>query len=138
MRDYSKITVPLKELLKKNKTWEWFVVCQRVFNHIKRGMTEELVLALSDHPMTLKVQSDASDYAIGGVLMLNVHPVAFEIRKLNEVEGRYRIQEKEMITVVHYLRTWTHYLLGSQLVVKTYNVATSYFQTQKRFSMKQA
>ena len=43
-----------------------------------------------------------------------------------------------MTAVVHCLRTWRHYLLGSRFVVKTDNVATSYFQTQKKLSPKQA
>ena len=36
------------------------------------------------------------------------------------------------------MRTWRHYLLGSHFIVKTDNVATSYFQTQKKISPKQA
>ncbi|XLU64181.1 hypothetical protein S245_023390, partial [Arachis hypogaea] len=63
---------------------------------------------------------------------------AFESRKLNDTERRYTIQEKEMTAVVHCLRTWRHYLLGSHFIVKTDNVATSYFQTQKKLSPKQA
>lgn len=39
---------------------------------------------------------------------------------------------------MHCLRTRRHYLLGSRFVVKTDNVATSYFQTQKKLSPKQA
>ncbi|KAE8699155.1 hypothetical protein F3Y22_tig00110584pilonHSYRG00049 [Hibiscus syriacus] len=64
------------------------------------------------------VHSDASDFAIGGVLMQEGHPVAFESRKLNDTERR-------------------HYLLGAHFTIKTDNVATSYFQTQKK-SPKQA
>ncbi|OMO92033.1 hypothetical protein CCACVL1_06931 [Corchorus capsularis] len=45
---------------------------------------------------------------------------------------------KEMTAVVHCLRTWRHYLLGSKFVVKMDNVATSYFQTQKKLTPKQA
>ncbi|BBN70244.1 hypothetical protein Prudu_1449S001100 [Prunus dulcis] len=56
-------------------------------------------------------------------------PIGFRSRKLNDTERRYTAQEKEMTAVVHYLRTWRHYLLGSQLVVKTENVATSYFES---------
>ncbi|KAG8382501.1 hypothetical protein BUALT_Bualt05G0083800 [Buddleja alternifolia] len=74
----------------------------------------------------------------GGVLMQEGHPIAFESWKLNETERRYTVQEKEMTTIVHYLRIWRHYLLGSRFVVKTDNVATSYFQTQKKLSPKQA
>ena len=60
------------------------------------------------------------------------HPIAFESRKLNDTERRYTVQEKEMTAIVHCLRTWRHYLLGSHFIVKIDNVATSYFQTQKK------
>ena len=43
-----------------------------------------------------------------------------------------------MTTVIHGLHTWRHYLLGSKFVIKTNNVATSYFQTQKKLTPKQA
>ena len=66
------------------------------------------------------------------------HPIAFESRKLNDIERRYTVQEKEMTAIIHCLRTWRHYLLRSHFVVKTDNVATSYFQTQKKLSPKQA
>ncbi|KAL1197122.1 hypothetical protein V5N11_002001 [Cardamine amara subsp. amara] len=66
------------------------------------------------------------------------HPIAFESRKLNDTERRYTVQEKEMTAVVHCLQVWRHYLLSSPFSVKTDNVATSYFQTQKKLSPKQA
>ena len=65
------------------------------------------------------------------------HPIAFESRKLNDTERRYTVQEKEMTAIVHCLRVWRHYLLGSHFVILTDNVATSYFQTQKKLSPKQ-
>lgn len=43
-----------------------------------------------------------------------------------------------MTAIIHCLRTWRHYLLGSKFVVKIDNVATSYFQTQRKLSPKQA
>ena len=58
--------------------------------------------------------------------------MAFESWKLNDTERRYTVQEKEMIAIVYCLRLWRHYLLGSHFVILTYNVATSYFQTQKK------
>lgn len=51
--------------------------------------------------------------------MKDRHQIAFESCKLNETERRYTVQEKEMKR---------HFLLGSKFVVKTDNVATSYFQ----------
>ena len=66
------------------------------------------------------------------------HPIAFESRKLNEVERRYTVQEKETTTIVHCLHTWRHYLLGSKFMVKTDNDASSYFQSQKKITPNQA
>ncbi|RVW44493.1 Retrovirus-related Pol polyprotein from transposon 17.6 [Vitis vinifera] len=138
IKGYSARAAPVTDLLKKNKTWEWDERCQQAFEDLKKAVTEEPVLALPDHTKVFEVHIDASDFAIGGVLMQERHPIAFESRKLNDTEKRYTVQEKEMTAIVHFLRTWRHYLLGSHFIVKTDNVATSYFQTQKKLSPKQA
>ncbi|XP_017621263.1 uncharacterized protein LOC108465452 [Gossypium arboreum] len=115
---YSRITAPLTGMLKKGKVWDWNPQCERAFNQLKQVMTSEPVLALPNYLKPYKVRTDASDYAIRGVLMQEGHPIAFESRKLNETERRYTIQEKEITTVVHCLRTWRYYLLGSRFVPK--------------------
>ncbi|PKI61780.1 hypothetical protein CRG98_017830 [Punica granatum] len=135
IKGYSSITVPLTDLLKKARAWEWTDECQAAFDRLKRVVTDEPVLALPCYEKSFEVDTDASDFAIGGVLMQDGHPIAFESRKLSD---RYTVQEKEMTAVVHCLRTWRHHLLGSKFVVRTNNIATSYFQTQKKLSPKQA
>lgn len=138
IRGYSTICAPLTDLLKKNKPWVWSMPCQKAFDALKEAVTSEPVLALPDHDKAFEVHTDASDFSIGGVLMQEGHPIAFESRKLNETERRYPVHEKEMTAVVHCLRAWRHYLLGSTFVVRTDNVAASYFQTQKKLTPKQA
>ncbi|GJR65635.1 putative nucleotidyltransferase, ribonuclease H [Tanacetum coccineum] len=135
---YSAIASPLTDLLKKNKAWIWDKECQAAFESLKRAVIEELVLRLPDVTMPFELHMDASNFSIGGVLMQDGHPIAFESRKLNETERKYTVQEKEMTEIVHCLRIWRHYLLGSRFVIKTDNIATSYFQTQKKLSPKQA
>jgi hypothetical protein len=105
---------------------------------MKTAMASEPVLKLPEFEKPFEVYTDASERAIGGVLMQCGHPVAYESRKLNETEQRYSVYEKEMTAVVHCLRVWRHYLLGGRFVVKTDNVATSDFQTHKKLSPKQA
>ena len=43
-----------------------------------------------------------------------------------------------MIVIIHCLHTLRHYLLRSYFVVKIDNIATSYFEIQKKLSLKQA
>ncbi|PKI62932.1 hypothetical protein CRG98_016691, partial [Punica granatum] len=120
------------------RTWEWTDECQVAFDRLKRVVTDESVLALPCYKKSFEVETDASDFAIGGVLMQDGHPIAFESWKLSDVERRYTVQEKEMTAVVHCLRTWRHYLLGSKFVVRTDNIATSYFQTATKRMKKWA
>ena len=96
------------------------------------------MLALPDHTKVFEVHTNASDFAIGGVLMQDRHLIAFESCKLNNIEKRYTVQEKEITAIIYFLRTWRYYLLGSHFIVKIDNVSTSYFQTQKKLSPKQA
>ncbi|KAE8719061.1 cytochrome P450 78A7-like [Hibiscus syriacus] len=114
--------------------WDWSPKCQSAFDELKLAMISEPVLVLPDHTKSFEVFTDASDIAIGGVLMQEGHPVAYESRKLNETERRYTVHEKEMTAVVHCLRTWRYYLLRSKFIVFTDNVANSYFLTQKKLS----
>jgi len=99
---------------------------------------EELILALANLNKPFELHIDASDFTIRGVLMQEDHTVAFESQKFNDTKKWYIVQEKEMIAVVHCLCTWRHYLLGSKFMIKTNNMATSYFQTQKKHTPKQA
>ncbi|GJQ98122.1 putative nucleotidyltransferase, ribonuclease H [Tanacetum coccineum] len=135
---YSAIATPLTDLLKKNKAWIWDEECQAAFESLMKVVMEELVLRLPDVTMPFELHTDASEFSIRGVLMQYGHPIAFESRKLNKTKRKYMVLEKEMTMVVHCLRIWRHYLLGSRFMIKTDNIATSYFQTQKKLSPKQA
>ena len=97
-------------------------------------MMKRSVLALPDISKPFEVQTDAFDFALGGVLLQEGHPIAYESRKLSEAERQYTAQEKELLAAIHYLRVWRHYLLGSKFVVKTNNVAVSHFLTQPKLT----
>ena len=90
-------------------------------------MATEPVLKLPSFTKPFEVVTDASNMAIGGVLMQDDHPVAYESRKLNPTEHRYSAHEKEMLAVIHYLRVWRVYFLSNPFVVKTDNYANTFF-----------
>ncbi|KAL5775969.1 hypothetical protein ACOSP7_013526 [Xanthoceras sorbifolium] len=135
---YSKRVSVLTDLLRKDCKWVWSDACQTAFEKLKLAVSSEPVLSLPDFEKPFEVHTDASDRALGGVLVQEGHPVAFESRKLKDVEQRYSAHEKEMAAVIHCLDTWRHYLLGTKFTVVTDNVANTYFKTQKKLTPKQA
>lgn len=80
---YSTKAAPLIELLNKNKLWDWSEKCQKAFKGLKVAVREEPILTLPDLFKTLEVHMDASDFSIGGVLIKDRHPIAFERRNIN-------------------------------------------------------
>ena len=119
----------LTNLLKKDTKWVWSERCDEAFQNLKNAIASEPILKLPDFELPFEVHIDASNKAIGGVLVQKGHPMAFESRKLNDAEQRYSTHEKKMVVVVHYLQVWRVYLLGTRFVVRIDNVANTFFKT---------
>lgn len=66
---------------------------------------------------------------MSGVLQQGGHPIAFESYKLKEAETRYSAHGKEMLVVVHCLRLWRIYLLGTRFIFILDNVVNTFFKT---------
>lgn len=60
-------------------------------------MLKELMLKFTDYEKPFEVHIDASNLAIGGVLMYESHSMVYESHQLNETKRQYLIHKKEMI-----------------------------------------
>ena len=67
--NFSKIARPLNDLLKKGVKWHWGKEQQEAFEKIRDLMTTEPVFRQPDQSKPFKVEVNASNYAIGAVLM---------------------------------------------------------------------
>lgn len=67
---------PLTDLLKKDRPWVWSTECQEAFDEFQTKMASEPVLKLPNFDLPFDVVTDASDKAIGGVLVQEGHPIA--------------------------------------------------------------
>jgi len=70
-------------------------------------MTEP-VLVMPDLDKEMRVETDASEFAMGGVLSMKCEdkkwrPVAYILKSLNEVERNYEIHNKEILMIIQYL-----------------------------------
>ncbi|XP_069154361.1 uncharacterized mitochondrial protein AtMg00860-like [Solanum lycopersicum] len=77
---YSKNVPALKDLLKKDTMWVWSERCDEAIRNLKNAIASEPILKLPDFELPFQVHPDASDKAVGGVLVQEDHPVAFESR----------------------------------------------------------
>ena len=77
-----------------------------------------------------EVHTNASDFAIGGVLMQDGRPIVYESKKLDSHQRRWPTYEKELFAVVYCLKTWQHYLGLHKTKVYMDNVSLKYFETQ--------
>ncbi|KAL0430939.1 UNVERIFIED_CONTAM: Gag-Pol polyprotein [Sesamum radiatum] len=86
VKENFEIAPPMMDLLQKTETWNLTPQCQVYLDNLKRAMVTNPVLALPNMSKLFVAETDASDFALGGVLMQDGHPVAFESRKLKDVE----------------------------------------------------
>ena len=102
---FTTVARPLHDLVKKDKKWEWTEREERAFKELKGRFTKEPVLATLDIDKKMRMEVDASDYAMGGVLSMECEdglwrPVAFLSKSLNETERNYEIHDKEMLAII--------------------------------------
>ena len=107
--------------------------------------TTEPVLAIPDIDREMRVEADASDYAIGGVLSMKREDgkwilVAFISKSLNTMEQNYKIHNKEMLAVIRCLEAWRHYLEGAKLEFEiwTDHKNLQYFMMSQKLNHRQA
>ncbi len=137
IKNFAKIVVLLTSLLKKSsKTYDWDEVCSETFQTLKGILVKAPVLKLSDFHKDFEIHFDVSNFAIGGVLMQDGRPMAFESKKLNDMEWKWPTHKKEMWAMIYCLKTWGHYIGSKDVVVWTDNVTLKYFAIQPKLSSK--
>jgi len=68
--------------------------------------------------MGFRVEVDASNYTIRGVLLMKCSDnlwrlVAFISKSLSDTKRNYKIHNKEMLAVIRCLEAWRHFLEGT-------------------------
>ena len=111
----SQITKPLNGLLKKGVKWAWEKAKQTAFEKLKKQVTEEPVLMQPDQNKQFEIKVDASNYAIGTVLMQKddkkvLHPVAFFSKTMNEAQWNYDVYNRELLALCHDPDPYPNYL----------------------------
>ncbi|KAH7551035.1 reverse transcriptase [Bipolaris maydis] len=144
IKDYSKITAPLTEITKKEIGFKWEQEHQEAFDRIKQIFLEAPVLEMYSPQRPTRVETDASDYALGAVLSQQCtdkkwRPVFYHSRKFSGAELNYDVHDKELLGVVDAFEQWEVYLLGlpDTIEVFTDHQNLTSFMTTKKLNRRQ-
>ncbi|SOV07255.1 uncharacterized protein UDID_18757 [Ustilago sp. UG-2017a] len=116
---FAQIAKPLTSLVKPTDHFKKFELpeeAQQAFHKLIQAFTMAGVLRHLNYHLPTRLETDASDFAITGVLKQEHegcwHPVAFYSQKMSSVEKTYKIHNKELLAVVACLTQWRHMLAG--------------------------
>ncbi|SLM34248.1 gag polymerase env [Lasallia pustulata] len=164
IKNYSRIAAPLLNLLKtgKNKKEIGVKVQQtnvvpalfplsktalEAFKALKEAFTSASLLWYFDENKSMRVETDASAFAIGGILMqqfeidghLHWLPVAYYSKKLLDTETRYGTGEQELLAIVEAMHHWRHYCQGARhpIAVLTNHANLVWFMTTPNLTRRQ-
>jgi hypothetical protein len=124
---FSKIAKPMTSLLEKGREFKWDEKCQESFDQLKK--ISPLVLVMPDLQKGFDIYCDACGQGLGCVLMQEGHVIAYASRQLRKHELNYPTHDLELAAVVHALKIWRHYIMGTKCQVYTDHKSLKYIFT---------
>ena len=105
----------------------------------------EPVLVTPDLDKETRVETDTSDFAMGGVLSMKCKDerwrlVAYISKLLNKAKRNYETHDKEMLVIIQYLEAWKHFLEGAknQFEIWMDHKNLEYFIKTQKLNQRQA
>ena len=126
IQNFSEITAPLSDLVKRNRPnqIQWNEKLDQAFKKVKELLCKKPVLRSPDFQRPFLLQTDASEQGIGVVLSQREedgtdYPVAYFSKKLLPREQRYSTVEKECLAIRLGVQAFRVYLLGRPFQIQT-------------------
>ncbi|KJZ68492.1 hypothetical protein HIM_12118 [Hirsutella minnesotensis 3608] len=145
IRNYGRICRPLNRLTGESR-WDFDDRCLEAFETLKTALTTAPVLVHFIEDRETKLETDASDGVIAGVLSQLAddgqwHPVSFLTKTMNAAECNYEIHDKELLAIIVCLKEWMPLVsLVAPGVIKIFtdHQALQYFATKRMLNARQA
>jgi hypothetical protein len=134
---FSKIAKPMTSLLEKGREFKWDSKCQDSFDQLKMRLMSPLVLVMPDLQKGFDIYCDACGQGLGCVLMQEGHVIAYASRQLRKHELNYPTHDLELTAVVHALKIWRYYIMGTKCQVYNDHKSLKYIFTQKDLNLRQ-
>ncbi|XP_042409894.1 uncharacterized protein LOC121999260 [Zingiber officinale] len=104
IRNFSKITLPLSQLLQKDVEFQFDQRCKEAFHRLKEALISAPIIRPPDWTLPFELMCDASNFAIGVVLAQRVegapHVIYYASKTLDSAQANYTTTEKELLSIV--------------------------------------
>ncbi len=135
-KSFSKLAVPLTDMLKKDRLFNWTEESTKAFEALNDALSSAPLLIVPDPNLDYEMSTDASGFAIGAVLSQDqgdgMRPIAFHSRKLNKTETNYPIHDAEMLAIMEALKVFRCYVHGRFVRTFTDHHSLRFFGTQPK------
>ena len=138
IKNYADLAIPLYDLQKKKRKFHWGGEEQTAFDKLKLALISAPVMAFPQEKGQYILDTDASGYAIGGVLSQlqkdengeeHERVIAYASRRLQGREQRYCARKRELLAIVHFVKHFDVYLRGPPIVIRTDHASLRYIKT---------
>ena len=137
---YSQLATPLTNLTRKElgPSVLFDQNCLDSFQKLKEALMQAPLLATPNFDLPFRMVTDASQVGLGGVLLQDDKPIAYESKKLTTTEMNYSTTDRELYAVVHCLKKWKVYMFhNSENLVITDHKPNSTLPTKTDLSSRQ-
>ena len=95
---------PLTRLIYIKNEFKWTQVKQDAFDKFKRIVNRDTLLTYPGFNETFKIHTNASAFQLGSVISHKGKPIYFYSRKLTDSQQRYKLTERELLSIVETLK----------------------------------
>ena len=135
IRDFSKVSKLLSNLLMQGVLFEFNEPCLHAFELMKKKLTSTPIVVAPDWNLPFELMCDASDFAVGAVLAQRKEKVFYAIyyasRMLNDAQLNYATTKKELLAIMFAFEKFKPYLIGNKVIVFTDHSTIKYLMTKK-------
>jgi hypothetical protein len=129
---FSSIATPLHVVTSIKQVFQWGGKKQKTFDALKEKTSSAPVLSLPNLRQPFEIQTYASNYAMGAVLLQHGNPIFFHFETFNGVVINYPTYDKELYALVQSVKKWKLYLLGKETIIHIDHQPLQYLQSQTK------
>ena len=115
----TKLSEPIRELIKDKVPFNWGPEHQESFDMLKKELVRAPILAYYNPKKETVLQMDASTKGLGACLLQDDKPIYFASKGLTETQRGYVAIEIESLAVAWAVEKFHHFLYGCHFILET-------------------